>query len=66
MKKQYQLSEFQFYDGEEFRRVAVIRFGTCYPELLHERYETRRSLRRTRHRQRNNQSPQSKHTSEIL
>ena len=41
-------------------------FGTRYPELLYERHEASRSLRRTRYRQRYNQPPQGKHPSEIL
>ena len=39
---------------------------TCHSELLHKRHGAIRSLHRTRHRQRDYQSPQGKHSTEIL
>ena len=48
------------------KRTAIIRVGTCYPELLYERHGAIRSLCRTRYRQRQDQQQKGEHPSEIL
>ena len=55
-----------FTDYKALPMVTVICFGTCNPELLHERHGAIRSVCRTRYRQRQDQQQKSKHPSEIL